>query len=163
MKKKTHTTFTFCYLFSYPLPFFLLLIFLCAHYIFFISFFLRINTFHSLWLFAPPTVDPGFVIKLDFRNRFYIEPSATCEYDYLEVRWTRKMKKKTRKLLTTTVFNLHFQFIFDRTREKKNNRGSRVKLRRTWFFFTADKRHIIEQSSTYHLPHTHIPAMYEQA
>ncbi|XP_055323319.1 uncharacterized protein LOC129578577 [Sitodiplosis mosellana] len=32
------------------------------------------------------TVDPGFVIKLDFRNRFYIEPSATCEYDYLEIR-----------------------------------------------------------------------------
>lgn len=42
----------------------------------------------------PPKVDctlhltapPGFQIRLDFRNRFYIEPSATCEYDYLEIR-----------------------------------------------------------------------------
>lgn len=27
----------------------------------------------------------GFLIKLDFRNKFNIEPSQGCEFDYLEV------------------------------------------------------------------------------
>lgn len=34
------------------------------------------------WLYP---AQPGFVIKLDFRNKFDIEPSPMCEYDYLEV------------------------------------------------------------------------------
>ncbi|XP_037028009.1 uncharacterized protein LOC119068503 isoform X2 [Bradysia coprophila] len=29
---------------------------------------------------------PGYIIKLDFRNKFNIEPSNGCEYDYLEIR-----------------------------------------------------------------------------
>lgn len=31
------------------------------------------------------TAPIGYVIKLDFRNRFNIEPSTMCEYDFLEV------------------------------------------------------------------------------
>lgn len=40
------------------------------------------------WCFSfQPNVAPeGYQIKLDFRNRFNIEPSATCEYDFLEVK-----------------------------------------------------------------------------
>ncbi|KAJ6637091.1 Neuropilin and tolloid-like protein 2 [Pseudolycoriella hygida] len=32
------------------------------------------------------TAPAGFVIKLDFRNKFHIEPSNKCEYDFLEIR-----------------------------------------------------------------------------
>ncbi|XP_031638805.1 neuropilin and tolloid-like protein 1 [Contarinia nasturtii] len=32
------------------------------------------------------TADPGYIVKLEFRNRFNIEPSPACEYDYLEIR-----------------------------------------------------------------------------
>lgn len=42
--------------------------------LFFFSFFFT--------LFSAPS---GFQIRLDFRNKFHIEPSPNCEYDYLEV------------------------------------------------------------------------------
>ncbi|KAG4067257.1 hypothetical protein HA402_000248 [Bradysia odoriphaga] len=33
-----------------------------------------------------PDAPPGYLIKLDFRNKFNIEPSNGCEYDFLEIR-----------------------------------------------------------------------------
>jgi hypothetical protein len=30
--------------------------------------------------------EPGHLLRLDFRDDFYIEPSEECRYDYLEVR-----------------------------------------------------------------------------
>lgn len=33
---------------------------------------------------------PGFLIKLDFRNKFNIEPSQGCEFDYLEVSFSMR-------------------------------------------------------------------------
>jgi neuropilin and tolloid-like protein len=30
--------------------------------------------------------EPGHLLRLDFRDDFYIEPSDDCRYDYLEVR-----------------------------------------------------------------------------
>lgn len=73
-------------------------IFFCCFYLFqfilyqFFFYCAPRNSFHKLtrfffiWLFQSYTAPPRFVIKLDFRNRFVIEPSATCEYDYLEVK-----------------------------------------------------------------------------
>lgn len=46
----------------------------------------KIDLISPVFFFFPFfTAQPGYIIQLDFRNKFHIEPSANCEYDYLEV------------------------------------------------------------------------------
>lgn len=83
--------------------------------IFLICFFSFSHSLPTLYLFVAP---PGFVIRLDFRNRFAIEPSAQCEFDYLEVtiKYENKINKKKntqktyRKMFLCT--KIYIKFIY---------------------------------------------------
>ena len=35
---------------------------------------------------AVPAAQPGYLLQLDFRDTFHMEPSDGCRFDYLEVR-----------------------------------------------------------------------------
>lgn len=150
----TKNTTHFCYLFSYPRPLFVLLrtlnfffsffTFLSFDlFFFFLSLFPQINTSFSLVL-CHSTVAPGKVIRLDFRNKFYIEPSATCEYDYLEV--TKKNEREDEVEENSQHLQSSFSIHFWSGKEENRAPVNVWKSIQASDFFNAHKRHIIEQS-----------------